>query len=79
MGGIKKPGRKRMDIVYLPIFILYNSSWQQKSITNRGVASRARDLMVIASVLYFPMLIFSGATFPYEVMPATMQKIVNVM
>ena len=33
---------------------------------------------VIASVLYFPMLIFSGATIPYEVMPNIMKKIVDV-
>ena len=29
-------------------------------------------------VLYFPMLIFSGATLPLEVMPGAMQKIVSV-
>ncbi|EPY11207.1 MULTISPECIES: hypothetical protein [Paenibacillus] len=28
----------------------------------------------VASQLYFPMLIFSGATLPYEVMPAALQK-----
>ena len=33
---------------------------------------------VIACILYFPMLIFSGATLPFEVMPAVMQKIVSV-
>ena len=34
---------------------------------------------VIASVLYFPMLIFSGATIPYEVMPNIMKKIVDIL
>lgn len=29
-------------------------------------------------LLYFPMLIFSGATLPLEVMPGAMQKIVSV-
>jgi len=29
--------------------------------------------------LYFPMLIFSGATLPYEVMPTTMQKVVDIL
>jgi len=28
--------------------------------------------------LYFPMLIFSGTTLPFEVMPAAMQKIISM-
>lgn len=31
---------------------------------------------VIASALYFPMLVFSGTTLPFEVMPDMLQKIV---
>ena len=34
---------------------------------------------VISSILYFPMLIFSGATLPYEVMPAALQKIADIL
>ncbi len=44
-----------------------------------GVAKNAKTAGIIASLLYFPMLIFSGATLPYEVMPAAMQKIVDVL
>ena len=33
---------------------------------------------VIACVLYFPMLIFSGTTLPYEVMPNVMQKVISI-
>ena len=43
-----------------------------------GVAKNTKSASIIASLLYFPMLIFSGATLPYEVMPSTMQKIVTV-
>ena len=43
-----------------------------------GVAKNSKNASVIASVLYFPMLIFSGATLPFEVMPPVMQKIVSV-
>lgn len=43
-----------------------------------GVAKNSKSASVIASVLYFPMLIFSGATLPFEVMPPVMQKIVGV-
>lgn len=44
-----------------------------------GIAKNSKIAGVIASALYFPMLIFSGATLPYEVMPDSMQKIVNVL
>ena len=42
-----------------------------------GVAKDTKQASVIASILYFPMLIFSGATLPIEVMPKAMQKIVR--
>lgn len=44
-----------------------------------GVAPNTKMAGVIASILYFPMLIFSGATLPYEVMPAAMQKAVGIL
>lgn len=44
-----------------------------------GVAKNAKSAGVIASALYFPMLLFSGATLPYEVMPEWMQKIVDIL
>ena len=44
-----------------------------------GIAKNSKSASVIASVLYFPMLVFSGATLPYEVMPSVMQKIVDVL
>lgn len=44
-----------------------------------GVAPNTKMAGAIASILYFPMLIFSGATLPYEVMPPVLQKVVNVL
>jgi ABC-2 type transport system permease protein len=44
-----------------------------------GIASNSKSASVIASLLYFPMLIFSGTTLPLEVMPEAMQKIVKVL
>ena len=43
-----------------------------------GIAKNTKNASVIACVLYFPMLIFSGATLPFEAMPETMQKIVRI-
>lgn len=42
-----------------------------------GLAKNSKSASVIASVLYFPMLIFSGTTLPFEVMPQIMQKVVT--
>lgn len=44
-----------------------------------GVAKNSKIASVYASILYFPMLVFSGATLPYEIMPVPMQKIVDIM
>lgn len=44
-----------------------------------GIAKNSKIAGIIASALYFPMLIFSGATLPYEVMPGAMQRIVDVL
>ena len=43
-----------------------------------GIAKNTKNASVIACVLYFPMLIFSGATLPFEVMPESVQKIISV-
>lgn len=42
-----------------------------------GLAKNSKQAGVIASLLYFPMLVFSGTTLPIEVMPEAMQKIVG--
>lgn len=44
-----------------------------------GISPNSQMAGVIASILYFPMLIFSGATLPYEVMPGVLQKIAEIM
>lgn len=42
-----------------------------------GVAKDTKQASVIACILYFPMLIFSGTTLPLEVMPKAMQNVVS--
>jgi len=44
-----------------------------------GIAKNIKMASIIASILYFPMLIFSGATLPYEVMPTVLQKVADVL
>ncbi|WP_010297634.1 ABC transporter permease [Clostridium senegalense] len=43
-----------------------------------GIAKNTKSAGVIASILYFPMLIFSGATLPYEVMPTALQRMADI-
>jgi ABC-2 type transport system permease protein len=44
-----------------------------------GIAPDTKSAGIIASILYFPMLIFSGGTLPYEIMPPMLQRLANVM
>lgn len=44
-----------------------------------GIAKNIKMASIIASIIYFPMLIFSGATLPYEVMPTVLQKVADVL
>lgn len=44
-----------------------------------GIAPNQKTAGIIASLLYFPMLIFSGSTLPYEVMPTALQKCSNFL
>lgn len=44
-----------------------------------GICPNSQTASVIASVLYFPMLVFSGATLPYEVMPDSLQKVADIL
>lgn len=44
-----------------------------------SVSPNIKTSNILCSVLYFPMLFFSGATLPYEVMPKAMQKVADFM
>ncbi len=44
-----------------------------------GVSPNSKTASIIASFLYFPMLIFSGATLPYESMPGALQKVADFL
>lgn len=44
-----------------------------------GIAPNTKIASTVASILYFPILIFSGATLPYEIMPTALQKIADIL
>ena len=66
-------------------FLLFLGSWLLTMVSTLsigllvgGLAKNRKSASVIACILYFPMLIFSGATLPLEVMPVAMQKIIGM-
>lgn len=66
-------------IYFLSSYLLVMLSMFSIGMMVGGISPNTKIASVSASILYFPMLIFSGATLPYEVMPNTLQKIVNFL
>ncbi len=64
---------------FLGAYMLVMASMFSIGLLVGGVAPNIKIASVLASVLYFPMLIFSGATLPYEVMPVTLQKVADIL
>ncbi len=66
-------------LVFLGSYFLVMLSMFSIGMMVGGIAPNMKIASVIASLLYFPMLIFSGATLPYEIMPKTLQNLVGVL
>ena len=66
-------------VQFIGAFVLVMISMFSIGILVGGVSPNTKIASIIASILYFPMLIFSGATLPYEIMPIPLQRIVDVM
>ena len=65
--------------VFLAAYLLVMLSMFSIGMMVGGISPDAKVASVAACVLYFPMLIFSGATLPYEVMPTVLQKVADIM
>ncbi|MDQ2088039.1 ABC transporter permease [Herbivorax sp. ANBcel31] len=66
-------------VQFLGAYLLVMLSMFSIGLLVGGVASNIKTASVLASLLYFPMLIFSGATLPYEVMPGMLQRVADIM
>lgn len=64
---------------FLGAYLLVTASMFSIGALVGGLAPNMKMAGVITSLLYFPMLLFSGATLPYEVMPAALQKVAGVL
>lgn len=65
-------------LLFLGSWVLVMVSTLSIGLLVGGVAKNMKNASVVACILYFPMLIFSGATLPFEVMPIAMQKIIRI-
>ncbi|MCL2108653.1 MAG: ABC transporter permease [Oscillospiraceae bacterium] len=77
--GFNMVGGLQTWIYFLGSYFLIMLSMFSIGIMVGGIAKNQKTAGIIASVLYFPMLIFSGATLPYEVMPMSLQRVADVM
>lgn len=64
---------------FLGAFLFVMLSMFSIGILVGGVAPNSKMAGLLASALYFPMLIFSGTTLPYEVMPPVLQRIADIL
>lgn len=64
---------------FLGSYLLVMLSMFSIGILVGGIAPNMKIASAVASLLYFPMLLFSGATLPYEVMPPALQKIADIL
>ncbi|CUX63374.1 ABC-2 type transporter [Clostridium sp. C105KSO15] len=64
---------------FLGAYLLVMLSMFSIGILVGGIAPNTKIAGAAASLLYFPMLIFSGATLPYEVMPSAFQKAADLL
>jgi ABC-type multidrug transport system, permease component len=66
-------------IAFLGAWLLVMLSMFSIGMMVGGIARDTKTAGILASILYFPMLIFSGATLPYEVMPQALRRAADIM
>lgn len=65
--------------VYLLIWLLTMIAMFSIGLLVAAVCKTTKSMNVATSLLYFPMLLFSGATIPYELFPKGMQLVAGYM
>ncbi len=66
-------------LLFIGSYILVMLSMFSIGMMVGGVAPNVKTANLLCCVLYFPMLIFSGTTLPYEIMPKALQRIADFM
>lgn len=66
-------------IVFMGTWFLTMISMFSVGLMVASVCKTVKSMNVVTSILYFPMLLFSGATIPYELLPEAMQTAADFM
>lgn len=66
-------------LVYLGAWLLTMASMFSIGLMVAGLCRTTKSMNVATSLLYFPMLLFSGATIPAEVFPAGLRAVAKLM
>ena len=74
--GYRMPGNV---FAYLAVWLLTMISMFSIGLMVASLCRTTKSMNVVTSLLYFPMLLFSGATIPAEVFPAWFQAIAKLM
>ncbi len=64
---------------FLGAYLLVVVSIYSLGLLVAAVSPNTKTSNLLCTILYFPMLIFSGATLPYEIMPKVMQRVADFM
>lgn len=65
--------------VYILCWLLTMVSMFSIGLLVASLCKTAKSMSVVTTLLYFPMLLFSGTTVPYEVFPTGLQKLADVL
>ena len=74
--GYRMPGNV---FVYMAVWLLTMISMFSIGLMVASLCRTTKSMNVVTSLLYFPMLLFSGATIPAEVFPAWFQAVAKLM
>ena len=66
-------------LVYIVLWLLTMISMFSIGLMVASLCRTTKSMNVVTSLLYFPMLLFSGATIPLEVFPAWFQAVAKLM
>ena len=66
-------------LVYIALWLLTTISMFSIGLMVASLCRTTKSMNVATSLLYFPMLLFSGATIPSEVFPATLRAVAEWM
>ena len=66
-------------LLFLGAYLLVMLSMFSIGMLVGGISPNVKTANLLCCVLYFPMLIFSGTTLPYEVMPKALQRVADFM